>query len=186
MKKEKDAIKNSTKELTKTELVHKFQTAPLDLKFYGQVEEQHNQQILSRKKAQQREIETFKKSELGVIAKLQEVYDRECKNFENLEKKYKKGVSRNAMDEAAAELMHAKRLYEEKLKEKIQTSKKNSSRIYKKWKRIFSTWETSVSSPAHGISMKEDLIFTSLNSEIPDFLRNNFKKNMGIITNLVS
>ena len=50
MKKEKDAIKNSTKELTKTELVHKFQTAPLDLKFYGQVEEQHNQQILSRKK----------------------------------------------------------------------------------------------------------------------------------------
>jgi len=49
MKKEKDAIKNSTKELTKTELVHKFQTAPLDLKFYGQVEELHNQKILSRK-----------------------------------------------------------------------------------------------------------------------------------------
>lgn len=124
MKKEKDAIKNSTKELTKAELVYKFQTAPLDLKFYGQVEELHNQQILSRKEAQQREIEAFKKSELGVIAKLQEVYDKECKNFENLEKKHKKRVSRNAMDEAAAELMHAKRLYEEKLKEKTQTSEK--------------------------------------------------------------
>ena len=41
MKKEKDAIKNSTKELTKVELVHMFKDAPLSLKFYQLAEAQY-------------------------------------------------------------------------------------------------------------------------------------------------
>ena len=68
MKKEKDAIKNSTKELTKAELVHMFKDAPLSLKFYQLAEAQYNLRIPICRQKYETELETFRKSGLAAVA----------------------------------------------------------------------------------------------------------------------
>ena len=119
MKKEKDAIKNSTKELTKAELVHMFKDAPLSLKFYQLAEAQYNLRIPICRQKYETELETFRKSGLAAVASAEEAYYKECKRYEDLLKKYKDRVSEGPMDEASAEEkeQNVKREHEEALKQ---------------------------------------------------------------------
>jgi len=117
MKKEKDAIKNSTKELTKAELVHMFKDAPLSLKFYQLAEAQYKLLIPICKRKYKTELETFRGAGLAAVESAQKTYNKECENYENLCKKYTHGVSREAMDEASEKEQNVKRELEEALKE---------------------------------------------------------------------
>ena len=78
MKKEKDAIKNSTKELTKAELVHMFKDAPLSLKFYQLAEAQYNLRIPICRQKYETELETFRKSGLAAVASAEEAYYKDA------------------------------------------------------------------------------------------------------------
>ena len=137
MKKEKDAIKNSTKELTKAELVHMFKDAPLSLKFYQLAEAQYNLRIPICRQKYETELETFRKSGLAAVESAQNAYDKECENYENLCKKYENGVSREAMDETSAELTNIKKKFEQGLKEKEQDVKRELEEALKEMKDDF-------------------------------------------------
>lgn len=137
MKKEKDAIKNSTKELTKAELVHMFKDAPLSLKFYQLAEAQYNLRIPICRQKYETELETFRKSGLAAVESAQKAYDKECENYVNLCKKYENGVSREAMDETSAELANIKKKFEKGLKEKEQNVKKELEEALKQMEDDF-------------------------------------------------
>ena len=137
MKKEKDAIKNSTKELTKAELVHMFKDAPLSLKFYQLAEAQYKLLIPICKRKYKTELETFRKSGLAAVESAQKAYDKECENYVNLCKKYENGVSREAMDETSAELANIKKKFEKGLKEKEQNVKKELEEALKQMEDDF-------------------------------------------------
>lgn len=137
MKKEKDAIKNSTKELTKAELVHMFKDAPLSLKFYQLAEAQYKLLIPIYKRKYKTELETFRGAGLAAVESAQKTYDKECENYENLCKKYTHGVSREAMDEASAELTNVRKKFEQGLKEKEQNVKRELEEALKEMKDDF-------------------------------------------------
>ena len=137
MKKEKDAIKNSTKELTKAELVHMFKDAPLSLKFYQLAEAQYKLLIPICKRKYNPALETFRKSGLAAVESAQKAYDKECENYVNLCKKYENGVSREAMDETSAELANIKKKFEKGLKEKEQNVKKELEEALKQMEDDF-------------------------------------------------
>ena len=137
MKKEKDAIKNSTKELTKAELVHMFKDAPLSLKFYQLAEAQYNLRIPICRQKYETELETFRKSGLAAVASAEEAYYKECKRYEDLLKKYKDRVSEGPMDEASAELTYAKTKFEQDLKEKEQNVKQELEEALKQMEDDF-------------------------------------------------
>ena len=137
MKKEKDAIKNSTKELTKAELVHMFKDAPLSLKFYQLAEAQYKLLIPICKRKYETELETFRKSGLAAVESAEEAYYKERERYEDLLKKYRDRVSKEPMDEASAELTYAKTKFEQDLKEKEQNVKQELEEALKQMEDDF-------------------------------------------------
>ena len=137
MKKEKDAIKNSTKELTKAELVHMFKDAPLSLKFYQLAEAQYKLLIPIYKRKYKTELETFRKSGLAAVESAEEAYYKERERYEDLLKKYRDRVSKEPMDEASAELTYAKTKFEQDLKEKEQNVKQELEEALKQMEDDF-------------------------------------------------
>ena len=137
MKKEKDAIENSTKELTKAELVHMFKDAPLSLKFYQLAEAQYKLLIPICKRKYETELETFRKSGLAAVKSAEEAYYKERERYEDLIKKYRDRVSKEPMDEASAELAYVKTKFEQELEEKEQNVKQELEEALKQMEDDF-------------------------------------------------